>query len=81
MSVSEKKYISAKNVQNPNDPDAEYHSKAGKKVKEFLTNNTETCDEADKLSLITCVEPTIFQYCFHTRNNKTRCRTPLKHKM
>ena len=27
------------------------------------------------------VEATIFQYCFHTRNNKTRYRGLFKHKM
>lgn len=27
------------------------------------------------------VEATIFQYCFHTRNNKTRYRGLLKHKL
>ena len=27
------------------------------------------------------VEATIFQYCFHTRNNKTRYRGLIKHKM
>ena len=25
------------------------------------------------------VEATMFQYCFHTRNNKTRYRTTMKH--
>ena len=119
VSVRPKKSISAKSVQNPNDPDAEYRRKAGKKVKGFSTNITETCEEEDKPSLFDLVQTddktlevtdkstgevitaihvngdkwkvkvqnkkgknaTIFQYCFHTRNNKTRYRGGIKHKM
>jgi hypothetical protein len=56
ISVRDKKKVSADSVQNPNDPDAKYRSKGGKKVKGFSTNITETCDEEDKPSLITCVD-------------------------
>ena len=45
-------------VQNPNDTDAAYHSKVGKKVKGFSTNITETCDEEGKPSFITDVQVT-----------------------
>lgn len=51
-----KKRVSSKSVQNPNDHDAEYRGKAGKKVKGYSTNITETCDEKDKPSLITHVD-------------------------
>lgn len=54
--VLDKKRISSKSVQNPNDPDAEYRGKAGKKVKGYSTNTTETCDEKDKPDLITHVD-------------------------
>ena len=56
VSVLDKKRVSSKSVQNPNDPDAEYRGKAGKKVKGYSTNITETCDEKDKPSLITHVD-------------------------
>ena len=56
VSVRQRKHVTAKSVQNPNDPDAQYRSKAGKKVKGFSTNITETCDEKDKPNLITNVE-------------------------
>ena len=52
----DKKLISAKSVQNPHDPDAEYRNKAGKSCKGYSTNITETCDEEGKPSLITGVE-------------------------
>ena len=54
--VRDKKLVSATSVQNPNDPDAAYRSKGGKKVKGYSTNITETCDEEDKPSLITDVQ-------------------------
>ena len=56
VSVRDKKHVSSKSVQNPNDPDAEYRGKAGKKVKGYSTNITETCDEKDKPSLIINVD-------------------------
>ena len=56
ISVRDKKMVSAKSVQNPNDPDAEYRGKAGKKVKDYSTNIMETCDEEGKPSLITHVD-------------------------
>ncbi len=56
VSVRDKKLVSAKSVQNPNDPDAEYRGKAGKKVKGFSTNITETCDEEGKPNIITHVD-------------------------
>ncbi|GJG31857.1 hypothetical protein PRBRB14_27360 [Hallella multisaccharivorax DSM 17128] len=48
--------ISDTSVQNPNDTDAAYRSKGGKKVKGFSTNITETCDESGKPNLITDVQ-------------------------
>lgn len=56
ISVRDKKLVSSKSVQNPNDPDAEYRGKSGQKVKGYSTNITETCDEKDKPSLITHVD-------------------------
>ena len=56
ISVRDKKLVSATSVQNPNDPDAAYRSKGGKKVKGYSTNITETCDEKDRPSLITDVQ-------------------------
>lgn len=56
VSVRDKKQISAKSLQNPNDPDAEYRGKGGQKVKGYSTNITETTDEAGKPSLITDVK-------------------------
>lgn len=55
VSVRDKKLVSAKSVQNPNDPDAQYRCKNGKKAKGFNTNITETCDDPGKPSLITDV--------------------------
>jgi hypothetical protein len=55
VSVRDKKKISAKSVQNPNDPDAQYRSKDKQKVKGYSVNITETTDEAGKPSLITDV--------------------------
>ena len=56
VSVRDKRKISAKRVQNPNDPDAEYRGKHKQKVKRFVTNITETVPEKDKPSLITDVK-------------------------
>lgn len=56
VSVRDKRKISAKSVQNPNDPDAEYRSKHKQKVKGFSTNITETLPEPGKPSLITDVK-------------------------
>lgn len=56
VSVRDKKQVSAKSVQNPNDTDAQYRGKAGRKVKGYSTNITETCDEEGKPSLITNVD-------------------------
>lgn len=56
ITVRDKKLVSATSVQNPNDPDAAYRSKGGKKVKGYSTNITETCDEEDKPGLITDVQ-------------------------
>ena len=53
VSVRDKKLVSAKSVQNPNDPDAQYRGKNGKKVKGFSMNITETCDNPGKPNLIT----------------------------
>ena len=42
------KEISARSVQNPNDPDATYRSKNGEEVRGYTHNVTETCDDDDK---------------------------------
>jgi hypothetical protein len=51
----DKKDISAKSVQNPHDVDATYRRKEEQKVKGYITNLTETCDEKG-LNLITNVQ-------------------------
>ena len=56
VTLRDKARISSTSVQNPNDPDAAYRSKGGKKVKGYSTNITETCDEEGKPSLITDVQ-------------------------
>lgn len=56
VSVRDKRKISAKSVQNPNDPDAEYRGKNKQRVKGFVTNITETVPENGKPSLITDVK-------------------------
>ena len=56
VKVREKRAISAKSVQNPNDPEAHYRSKGKQKVKSYSVNITETTDEPDKPSLITHVD-------------------------
>lgn len=56
VTLRDKAKISATSVQNPNDPDAAYRSKGGKKVKCYSTNITETCDEDGKPNLITDVQ-------------------------
>ena len=54
--AKDKKDIKASSVQNPNDPDADYRSKNGKKNKGYNANLTETTDEEDKPSLIVGVQ-------------------------
>ena len=56
VSLRDKAKISATSVQNPNDPDAAYRGKNGKKVKGYSANITETCDEKGKPNLITSVQ-------------------------
>ena len=56
VTLRDKAKIAATSVQNPNDPDAAYRSKNGKKTKGFSVNITETCDEEDKPNLITDVQ-------------------------
>ena len=56
VTLRDKAKITASSVQNPNDTDAAYRSKNGKKVKGYSVNITETCDEQDKPNLITDVE-------------------------
>lgn len=56
VSVRDKRKISAKSVQNPNDPDAEYRGKNKQRVKGFVTNIKETIPENSKPSLITDVK-------------------------
>lgn len=56
VTLRDKALIPSTSVQNPNDPDAAYRSKAGKKVKGYSVNITETCDEEHKPNLITDVQ-------------------------
>lgn len=56
VSVRDKRKISAKSVQNPNEPDAEYRGKNKQRVKGFVTNITETVPEDGKPSLVTDVK-------------------------
>lgn len=56
VSVRDKRKISAKSVQNPNDSDAEYCGKNKQRVKGFVTNITETVPENGKHSPITDVK-------------------------
>ena len=56
VSLRDKKLVSAKSVQNPNDPDADYRSKGDQKVKGYSVNLTETNDEDGSVSLITDVQ-------------------------
>jgi hypothetical protein len=55
-----KEDISAKRVQNHNDPDADYREEGGQKVKGYSVNITETCDdtqeEKEKPNLIVNVQ-------------------------
>lgn len=55
VTLREKKTISAKSVQNPNDPDANYRSKGDQKIKGYSVNITESNDDDDKPNLITDV--------------------------
>lgn len=55
VTVRDKRKISAKSVQNPNDPEAHYRGKHGQKVKGYSVNITETTDEPDTPSLVTDV--------------------------
>ena len=52
----DKKEISAKSVQNPNDPDADYRKKGDQQIKGYSCNITETTDEKEKPGLITDVQ-------------------------
>lgn len=52
----DKKEISAKSVQNPNDPDADYRNKGDQTVKGNSVNVVETCDDANTVNLIVDVE-------------------------
>lgn len=56
ITLRDKKLITSDSVQNPNDTDTAYRSKNGKKVKGFVVNITETCDEESKPNLITDVQ-------------------------
>lgn len=53
VSVRGKKLVSPKSLQNPNNPDAQYHNKGGKVIKGYSANLTETTDEKGKPNLIT----------------------------
>lgn len=52
----DKKLISARSVQNPNDPEAEYRQKGQQKVKGYSVNVIETTGQNDAPSLITGVQ-------------------------
>jgi len=54
--LRDKTEISAKSVQNHNDPDAHYREKGDQQVKGFSVNATETNDEGGSPSLITDVQ-------------------------
>lgn len=56
VSVRDKKLVSPKSLQNPNDPDAQYRNKGGKVVKGYSANLTETTDEKGKPGLITDIQ-------------------------
>lgn len=56
ISLRDKRKIPAASLQNPNDPDATYREKAGKKTKGYTTNITETCEEDNKPNLIANVQ-------------------------
>jgi len=80
-----KEDITARNVQTHNDPDTDYRKKGDQKVDGQIA----TAELRRELSAIpgqeqmkrNNVEETIFQYCFHTRNNKTRYRGLFRHKL
>lgn len=56
VTLRDKKKVKADSLQNPNDPDAGYRCKNGRKVKGYVTNITETTDQEDAPSLITDVQ-------------------------
>lgn len=56
VTLRDRKKVKADSLQNPNDPDAGYRCKNGKKVKGYVTNITETTDQQDAPSLITDVQ-------------------------
>lgn len=56
ITARDKKTISARSVQNPHDPDADYRKKGDQKIKGYSTNITETVDEQGKPNLITDVQ-------------------------
>lgn len=53
--LRDRKDIKADSLQNPNDPDASFRDKHGKKVQGYSTNITETVED-DKPSIITSVQ-------------------------
>lgn len=64
VSLRDKKAISSDSLQSPNDPDAAFRNKNGRKTHGYVTNITETIEE-DKPSIITSVqtEPATFSDC------------------
>ena len=62
--LRDKKSIKADSLQNPNDPDASYRDKHGKRVQGYVTNITETVEEG-KPGIITSVqvETAVFADC------------------
>jgi len=50
-----KEQIKATSIQSPNDTDCDYRHKGDKQIKGFSLNATETCDQDNKLNLITDV--------------------------
>ena len=55
VKLRDKKAISAKSLQSPDDPDATFRDKNGQKVSGYVTNITETVED-DKPSIITSVQ-------------------------
>jgi len=51
--------VRARSLQTPDDPEAPYRRKAGRRYRGYVANVTETCDEANELQLIVdvAVEP------------------------
>ncbi|MBW6501905.1 MAG: hypothetical protein K0B05_10975, partial [Bacteroidales bacterium] len=85
VALKPKEDISSGTLQSAFDTDCSYRDKDGLKVKGYSVNVTETCDDGS-LNLITDIQVAKankpdFQLSYHTRNNKTRYRGLIQHKM